>query len=150
MTDTPTVICDLDGTLCNIDHRLHYLKENKDWDTFYDNCDKDKPNLWCVKILESLANSGVNIVFVSGRRSSTWDKTTKWFHDNLPVKVWLGRELYMRQDGDYRKDCVIKKEIFDEHLTERNILFALDDRQQVVDMWRKQGLVCLQVAKGDF
>lgn len=149
MTDQ-TVICDLDGTLCNIDHRLHYLKENKDWDSFYDNCDKDTANLWCVKILESLANSGVNIVFVSGRRSSTWEKTTKWLNDNLPVKVWLGRELYMREDGDYRKDCIIKKEIFDEYLAGRNILFALDDRQQVVDMWREQGLICLQVAKGDF
>jgi hypothetical protein len=31
-----------------------------------------------------------------------------------------------------------------------NILYAVDDRQRVVDMWRSNGITCLQVAEGNF
>ena len=30
------------------------------------------------------------------------------------------------------------------------IVAVFDDRQKVVDMWRKNGLTCMQVAPGDF
>jgi hypothetical protein len=35
-------------------------------------------------------------------------------------------------------------------LDKNNILCIFDDRQKVVDMWRKNGLICFQVAPGDF
>lgn len=143
-----TIICDLDGTLCNIEHRLHFLDGKKDWDSFYGACPDDIPNLWCVSLIESMYAQGYSIVFVSGRRESTREQTVAWLQQYLKDGMWA--ELYMRKDGDYRKDSIIKKEIYDEHLSERNILFVLDDRRQVVDMWREQGLVCLQVAEGNF
>ena len=31
-----------------------------------------------------------------------------------------------------------------------NIVGVFDDRQKVVDMWRKNGLTCFQVADGNF
>ena len=31
-----------------------------------------------------------------------------------------------------------------------NVAMVFDDRQQVVDMWRQNGLTCFQVADGDF
>ena len=31
-----------------------------------------------------------------------------------------------------------------------DVLMTVDDRQRVVDMWRAEGLTCLQVAPGDF
>ena len=31
-----------------------------------------------------------------------------------------------------------------------NVAMVFDDRQQVVDMWRDNGLTCFQVADGDF
>jgi hypothetical protein len=50
-----------------------------------------------------------------------------------------------------RKDAIVKRELFDAHVRGTwNVNFVLDDRQQVVDMWRGLGLVCLQVAPGDF
>jgi hypothetical protein len=59
--------------------------------------------------------------------------------------------LFMRKSGDYRKDSVVKKEIYERHIKEDfNVEFVLDDRDQVVKMWREQGLVCLQVAEGNF
>lgn len=58
----------------------------------------------------------------------------------------------MRASEDYRKDAVIKKEIFKREIQNQfYVEFLLDDRNQVVDMWRKElQLACFQVNYGDF
>ena len=56
----------------------------------------------------------------------------------------------MRQDGDFRRDDIVKQEILDKYIDKDRVLFVLDDRDQVVDMWRRNGLTCFQVAEGDF
>jgi hypothetical protein len=57
----------------------------------------------------------------------------------------------MRKYGDYRKDYVVKREIYEQLIApDYDILCVLDDRNSVVDMWREIGLTCLQVAPGDF
>jgi hypothetical protein len=56
----------------------------------------------------------------------------------------------MRKDGDFRADYIVKQEILDAHIPKDRVLFVLDDRQQVVDMWRRNGLMCFQVAEGNF
>ena len=54
-------------------------------------------------------------------------------------------ELYMRSEGDYRPDYVIKSQILDAILADGyEIAFVVDDRPSVVAMWRERGLVCLQ------
>ena len=55
----------------------------------------------------------------------------------------------MRNSGDRRPDVEVKQEILD-YLPKDRIRCVLDDRDQVVDMWRKNGLTCLQVAEGTF
>ncbi|WP_202926579.1 hypothetical protein [Piscirickettsia salmonis] len=48
-------------------------------------------------------------------------------------------------------DNIIKEEILDRLLSNnKHILFVIDDRRQVVDMWRRRGIVCLQCAEGNF
>ena len=137
------IICDLDGTLCiNEGTRGHYE---------YDKCDTDLVNKSVENILLMWINetSPLNeIIFLSGREDSCKDKTIKWLHDKCGI---IPHQLYMRKTGDYRKDYTIKKEIFDEKIKNKYYIeFILDDRNQVVDMWRKMGLDCLQVAEGDF
>lgn len=57
----------------------------------------------------------------------------------------------MRPEGDIRKDSIVKREIFENYIRDYyNIQFVLDDRNQVVEMWRSLGLKCLQVQEGDF
>ena len=51
----------------------------------------------------------------------------------------------MRNSGDRRPDVEVKQEILD-YLPKDRIRYVLDDRDQVVDMRRKNGLTCLQVA----
>ena len=58
----------------------------------------------------------------------------------------------MRKTGDNRKDSIIKKEIYEKYLKPMNyhVLFILDDRNQVVEMWREMGFTVFQVAEGNF
>ena len=43
----------------------------------------------------------------------------------------------MRKTGDNRKDSIIKREIFENDIRPYyNIDYVLDDRNQVVEMWR--------------
>ena len=58
----------------------------------------------------------------------------------------------MRATGDVRKDWIVKKELYKAHVKGQYFInFILDDRNQVVDLWRLDlGLPCLQVNYGDF
>lgn len=157
------VLCDLDGTLCNIDHRLHFVQGEgrKDWKNFLYNIPGDSVNEWCRTILSGLVNHPYNdtqIVYCSGRGSEYRGQTKEWLIEhncwNYCVDTTTddrGSHLYMRERGDHRTDYIVKEIILDfEILTRFKPLFAIDDRKQVVDMWRRRGIVCLQCAEGDF
>ena len=49
----------------------------------------------------------------------------------------------------YTKDSDLKHMWLDS-IGVDNVAMVFDDRNQVVDMWRKSGLTCFQVADGDF
>lgn len=145
------VICDLDGTLCQIDHRLHFVvhpepRKKKDWKSFSENLIYDKVNEWCADILE-LFDCSSHIVLCSGRADNYKDLTEKWLLENKIIYT----NLFMRRRDDFRPDNIIKEVILDfEILTRYKPYFFIDDRKSVVDMWRKRGYTCLQCAEGDF
>ena len=57
----------------------------------------------------------------------------------------------MRPDNDTREDFIVKKELLDKHITPfYSPIVAIDDRSQVVKMWRDNGVNCWQVAEGNF
>lgn len=58
-------------------------------------------------------------------------------------------ELRLRPDGDRRSDVTVKREMLT-GIDKGNILFVVEDRTRVVQMWREEGLVCLQCAPGEF
>jgi predicted kinase len=127
------VICDLDGTLCLLRNRNPYDASR---------CDQDDLNPVVASLLV-----GKTVLLVSGREEKYREPTLKF----LTKYNILYHALWMRETGDRRKDSIIKKEIFDRHIRDvYNIEFVLDDRNQVVELWRSLGLTCLQVADGDF
>lgn len=141
------IICDIDGTIADIKHRLHFLSSKpKNWDAFYEACDKDDCYQKIVALVRTLGDRGHPVIYVSGRRESTRNKTMAWLAArDLPFGA-----LFMRADGDFRPDTVVKKEILDRHIDKNLIWFVLDDRDSVVKMWRDEGLTCLQVKEGDY
>jgi hypothetical protein len=143
---------DLDGTLANIEHRLHFIQgPKKDWPSFYRACPDDKPTplMDVAQLLMRSSSVGypVWIEIWSGRSNIVFKETEDWLvkHGLMDYTV-----LRMRKDGDYRQDAIVKAEWFDALAVQDRPTIAFDDRQQVVDMWRSRGVICCQVAKGDF
>ena len=66
--------------------------------------------------------------------------------NNIPFE-----ELEILRLNDNRSDDIIKKEVLNAlQKNKKDILFAVDDRQQVVYMWRKNDITCLQCDIGNF
>jgi hydroxymethylpyrimidine pyrophosphatase-like HAD family hydrolase len=141
------VIFDLDGTLANIEHRRHLVTNgNNQWDKFYKECINDEVNPVVSLICKTLKKSGFNIAILSGRSDIVKEETIKWLKDNYIEYDYL----YMRKKDDYTPDEKLKEKWLRKLRNEEMVLCIFDDRQKVVDMWREQGFVCFQVAKGDF
>ena len=145
----PLVIFDLDGTLADLTHRLHYIQRDKpDWDAFHRECYLDTPKAPMVKLAQRLYAGGAEIWVFSGRSDIVRGATERWLSmNNVPVGA-----LVMRRHGDRTKDCHLKKKWLEDmwDADRERLICAVDDRQQVVDMWRDNGVVCLQCAPGDF
>lgn len=131
------IICDIDGTLAKICDRSPYD---------YPRAIGDSVNEPVRDVLRRYADD-VAIVLMSGRELSCWGVTREW----LKMHKIPYNHLHMRRTGDNRKDSVVKEELYREYVEGiYNVLFVLDDRNQVVDLWRDLGLTCFQVAEGDF
>lgn len=149
------IVTDIDGTIANLDHRLHFIKpidgSKKNFRKFLDACDKDSPKS---DVIDMVINTYIgygehgNLVACSGRGDECREKTQAWLDEHLP----LCSNLFMRERGDYRQDYIIKQNLLDFEILTRyhNVYCVFDDRDQVVKMWRDRGILCLQVAFGDF
>ncbi len=133
------VIVDIDGTLAIITGRSPYSHKG---------VLKDKPNFPVISVARALASAGHTLVIVSGRSELARADTELWLERHLGAPF---EGPFMRTARDDRKDEIIKRELYDREIAPRfDVLCVLDDRDQVVRMWRGLGLVCLQVAPGDF
>ena len=162
MSNKPLFIFDLDGTLFNIDHRIHFLstKDPDKWNKFYDACDKDTVIIPTVKLFNMLTVAGLaDVMFFTGRSESCRIKTKEslWTHiqgvrNIVQGGVILDEILMMRPIRDHSKDTELKKNMY-QTLTrddQERVCGVFEDRQSVVDMWRSIGLTCYQVAPGEF
>jgi phosphatidate phosphatase APP1 len=143
-------ISDIDGTIANCSHRLHFIQNGrKDWTGFFEACGRDEPIVDVIELLQRLEEAGSDIIYLSGRSDEVRSQTELWLYNHdLPAGP-----LFMRKRGDHRLDSIVKSELMDnvlEIVPRENIAGIFDDRQQVVDMWRKRGFRVYQVAAGDF
>ena len=144
-----TIIFDIDGTLADIRHRRGFLDGDRpDWNRFNAAMGDDTPNAPVVALYKTLWNSrDYQLILTTGRNEKYRAVTEQWLIWN---NIAFG-EMIMRQNNDNRADHVIKQEILDALLAKgHSIEFAVDDRQQVVDMWRSNGITCLQCDVGNF
>lgn len=147
-------IFDIDGTVADCSHRIHHISgEHKDWDAFHDACGKDTPIQATIQVLNALYIAGSRIIFVTGRMDNNREKTEKWLETWTAVRSYdIRYNLVMRPGGNYEDDHVIKEKWLrnlPDH-ERRAIVGVFEDRQRVVDMWRRNGLRCFQVAAGDY
>ncbi len=150
-----TVIFDLDGTLADIkERRTLATKEGGkiDWPKFFDpnNISLDKPNTPVIESFKALQKAGYRMVIFSGRSDGTREETEKWLskygitYDKLLMRSGTGESMFTPDDR-------LKEDWLNQEFPDKNqILCVYDDRDKVVNMWRRNGIACFQVAPGDF
>lgn len=133
------IICDLDGTLSLLNGRNPFDASN---------CEDDLLNQPVANLLINYNKFGFKIILLSGREEKYKEPTLR-FLENHKIEF---EQLLMRKSGDFRKDAIIKKEIFDSEIKDKYFIeMVLDDRNQVVDLWRNDlQLPCFQVYYGEF
>lgn len=143
------VVIDIDGTCSNAINRQHLVdgSQKKDWERFYDLCDEDAHHEDIRYIVWSLIGQLHTPIYMTGRVERVRVKTIGWLHH----KGFPKGQVVMRPDGDTRQDCIVKAEMAEQAgVFPANTLCVLDDRDQVVKMWRERGFRCLQVAEWKF
>lgn len=136
------IICDLDGTLALIGERDPFNPKS---------IADDQLNYPIANILEVYAHQtlyDIQLFFITGRFEKLRTQTERWLARHN-IENYL---LFMREDNDFRKDIVYKKEVYQQHIQDKyDVIFVLEDRDQTVKMWRNElQLTCLQVQYGNF
>ena len=159
---TKAIIVDLDGCFSNSDHRKHLVEnleegQTKNWPLFYRGLIKDKPNAWCVDLISGMYLRNIIPLYVTSRSEAYRQITLDWFHLNFDSaigvfsKKYVNAHLYMRPTKDRSDDFMVKQKIYEEQIKNTyEIVFAIDDRKRICDMWRGLGLTCLACAEGNF
>ena len=143
------IIFDVDGTIADVEHRRHLVNgDNKDWKNFRLATEFDTPVQWVCDIAKRHIAQGDEVAFFSARNESEREITEK------QISEWIGdghKGVFLRPNGDYRPDEVFKSELADKfEEIGGQIAHVLDDRNNVVEMWRQRGTTVVQVADGDF
>lgn len=151
-TKPNAIIVDLDGTVA-LHNRSPYDYDQLHTDTPYEAVVR------CVKNEYGEGGNYTHILFTSGRPDSHYVETVDWLKQHIGLYPSVpGRrngmervQLFMRKAEDKRMDAIVKYEIFDEKIRDNyNVLYAFDDRDQVVDLWRSIDIPTFQVNYGAF
>ena len=161
-----TLFCDIDGTIADLTHRRVYVASKpKNWPAFERGIPHDLPIQNIIDAVNELYDAGWTVVMCTGRGAQNKDVTVAWLEKyGVKYHAIYTRALYeVDEDGepkltrkgklqrDHRRDDIIKEELLMQARADGfdpDIVF--DDRNQVVDMWRRVGVPCVQVAEGDF
>lgn len=138
------IICDIDGTLA-------LFGDANPYDRNFLNDSLNKVVADILQVYGTIQYGCPLLILVSGRKDKYRDQTEKWLRSNNIMFNFLYMRKTLPEGEKDPRDVIVKKEIYETKIKGKyNVLFVLDDRNQVVDMWRSLGLTCLQVAEGDF
>lgn len=142
-------VFDLDGTLADCNHRKHHIDGTDDgWRRFFAACLDDKPIRHVIDLLKNLLAAGHRIEIWSGRSMEVKVETRIWLvrHDIDPDLLTKMRPIDEICQDDFLKLQFLRQSVYEGGIPD----IVFDDRDQVVAMWRREGIPCFQVAPGDF
>lgn len=150
MSKPKAVIIDLDGTFCDVTHRVHHVeKVPQDWDAFFNEAYRDPPVEWCQDLVRAMQAIGYINLFVTGRAER--EISAEWIcrHAQMTRRS-VDEVLFTRDKGDFRKDHEIKEEIYRKLIEPHyRVVFAVDDKRSIVDLWRRLGVPALHCSDWD-
>lgn len=132
------IIFDMDGTLTDVSSIRHYVaktekKKYADFDMFHRSALFCPPNHDVLEFAQQAEQEGFAIIIVTARNERYRDSTQAWL-DKHNVTY---DNIFMRPDGDFRKDYVVKSEILEEIEKHYDVVHAVDDNPQVLQLWEE-------------
>tara|TARA_X000001036_G_C20587960_1_gene769538 strand:+ start:157 stop:591 length:435 start_codon:yes stop_codon:yes gene_type:complete len=140
------VLCDIDGTVANNDHRQHYLEGKKDWDGFFSELINDRPIPEIINQIKEHHSSGKKIIFLTGRPEKYRKQTLLWLLEYFDFEL----NLLMRKNKDQRNKLIIKKEIFELNFDVKDIFLIFENDEELISMWKDFGANVFDINKSDY
>ncbi len=154
------VVFDIDGTLADVEHRMHFImpqppidpvtgrKVPRRFDLFHKACVDDTPIWPVVDIYRRLvADPNVRVVLLTGRPMSARYDTEQWFirnglegYDALYTKP-AGQDMQADKESKSIAAAQIEREFGEP------IAMVFEDRDRVVQMWKARGTFVFNVAQ---
>lgn len=150
------IICDIDGVLLETKHIFEEIEKANltgasKWDYFNRRAnDHDvEVDTRVIEILETFANQGYKVLFVTARSAEIWKQT------RAKIDMAIGQyaqnifeySLAMRGTDDFNASDCVKAELLQQIQEKYDVLFAIDDDKSNCDMFRKNNVLTLQVHK---
>ncbi len=143
MKKEEAIIVDIDGTLANLDHRIHLIrKPNKNWNLFFEKMNDDKPIEQTINKIKEFYDDGFKILIVTGRPETYESITVEWLNKHLPFEEF---ELIQRRKNDNRPSYQFKQSVLTELKQKYKIRFFTDDKEEDINMYHKGGLSTIKV-----
>lgn len=141
------IIFDLDGTLCECEHRVHYMRERpKRREEFHSACIFDGVVAAVKALIDMAETSGIKVILLSARPIRFKALTEEWLTKNAIYYDQLILSSYPElSDPGYK--IKMYRELIEPFY---DVIFAIDDRDTVVRMWRDNGVTCLDIANNHF
>ena len=135
------ILCDIDGTVANNDHRQHFLEGKKDWDGFFSELINDDPIYPIINKVNDEYLAGKEIIFLTGRPERYKYSTLLWLKEYFSFEPLL----LMREDNDLRTKVDTKKQIFNSNLNIEKIDYILENDEDLIEMWSEMGLSVVNI-----
>lgn len=138
------IIIDLDGTFVfdpNASTISFHNPGEIDWDVWHETRRYLPHNEWCYSIIKNFSIAGYEIIYLTGRSSTKKGKDVvhQWLSCHSPTPNY---KLYMRNERDASTpDDQVKETIYYIDIAPFYIIeFAIDDRKDICDMWKRIGV----------
>lgn len=129
-------IFDMDGTLCDVRSIRHLLKGPGSFDAFHAASINCPPNQWVVDDAKQAHADGLAVLIVTARTHKWRNLTAMW----LALHGVPSDAMWMRRNGDQRKDFLVKQGMLKQIRQYYNPVHAWDDRPEVCDLWGRENI----------
>jgi FMN phosphatase YigB (HAD superfamily) len=145
------VIIDIDGTLSNSPHVEGFKKPTggTDWEAWIASTRYAPVNEWCKELVLAMHRRGYKLIFLTARSTnfSGLEITKEWLDSHLNHEGIFEYELIMRPIGDFRPDTEVKTMLYSTLISPYyDVLFAIDDKKTVINLWRSLSVPALHCA----
>lgn len=128
------VIFDLEGTISDHSHRKHFW-EKKDYDEYNKRFCLDKVNSCVVDDMTYSRTQGFKIIILTAKSEDYLSSVLSWLDDNH-IRHLIDI-IIMRGKLDSRPSVIVKKEKAIELMRHYDIVKAVDDREDICDMFEE-------------